>query len=106
MTEAGAYTIGGLLVILIWGGGWLLGALAQAMAEEFACFVRRHGSARRCAADQHGTDRNAQGPALVRIEAGTRALWVVDVHAPAVESETMAAPSRKSAGNTGAVRHG
>lgn len=100
MTDAGAVTIGGLLVLSAWGGGWLLGQLARAMADELAVFIGRHGPARQGGAGQHGADADAPGAALIRIEAGTRALWLVDVHGEAVESETIGLASGKSAART------
>ncbi|MCZ4340598.1 hypothetical protein O4H52_03195 [Sphingomonadaceae bacterium G21617-S1] len=102
MTGAGAYTIGGLLVVTGLGGGWLILGLIHHIVDEVRRFIDVRGDwlgenhvvdatrqAGRFAADDHAADDDAQTP-----------------HGRLIESETTTGPRRNFTVVTGGRAHG
>lgn len=118
MTEAAELTIGGLLVIVAWGGGWLVLQMVQCIVDQIATFcgadpggIVRRPRPRDAAAYHHAADHDAPYRALIRVDHGAVTHWYarpparfsigdVAIHGRASAPETIGRASGNSPQNT------
>lgn len=127
MMDAGGLTIGGLLVIVAWGGGWLVLQMVHIVADEIGAVcgaaaggvqggIVRRPRPRDAAAYHHAADHDVPCRALIRVDHGAVTHWYdaipaerfvfvgIDVHGREFAADLIARASGKSQRNT--IRRG